>query len=109
MRPHHHAAMVSASSASAASQAQRPNVNPLWRHSNPDSHYGFRQQHGPPANGSGTYRGRYHLPSSGTTPADLSHYSAIPSGKWPPHMNIGMGRGQSINEPHVHFNAVRKN
>ena len=67
--------MASAGS-SAASQPQRPNVNPLWRHSNPDSHYGFRQQ--PP---SGSYRGRYHLPSSQTNPSDLSHYSAIPSGK----------------------------
>ena len=67
-------AMASAGS-SAASQPQRPNVNPLWRHSNPDSHYGFRQQ--PP---SGSYRGRYHLPSSQTNPSDLSHYSAIPSG-----------------------------
>ena len=67
--------MASAAS-SAESQPQRPNVNPLWRHSNPDSHYGFRQQ--PP---SGSYRGRYHLPSSQTNPSDLSHYSAIPSGK----------------------------
>ena len=57
----------------------RPNVNPVWRHSNPDSHYGFRQQLPNAASGAG-YRGRYHLPSSGTTPADLSHYSAIPSG-----------------------------
>lgn len=55
-----------------SSIASRANaVNPTWRHSNPDSHYGFRQ---PPA------AGRYQLPTSGTTPADLSHYSAIPSG-----------------------------
>ena len=69
-------AMASAASSAGVSQPQRPNVNPLWRHSNPDSHYGFRQQ--PP---SGSYRGRYHLPSSQTNPSDLSHYSAIPSGK----------------------------
>ena len=56
----------------ASTLASRPNVNPTWRHSNPDSHYGFRQ---PPA------AGRYQMPTSGTTPADLSHYSAIPSGE----------------------------
>ena len=28
-------------------------------------------------------RGGYHLPSSGTTPADLSHYAAIPSDHLP--------------------------
>ena len=71
----------------------RPNVNPLWRHSNPDSHYGFRtqaslagggSQPGQAGSVSSSYRSRYHLPSSGTTPADLSHYAAIPSGtKWP--------------------------
>lgn len=63
---------------------QRP--NPLWRHSNPDSHYGFRQPQLPNGSSSNSsYRagGRYHLPSSGTTPADLSHYSAIPSDHLP--------------------------
>ena len=57
--------------ASSRANASAAAVNPTWRHSNPDSHYGFRQ---PPA------AGRYQLPNSGTTPADLSHYSAIPSG-----------------------------
>ena len=62
----------------------RPPVNPMWRHSNPDSHYGFRV--GPQTSSSnGGYRGRggYHLPTSGTTPADLSHYAAIPSDHLP--------------------------
>ena len=78
----------SAAAAEVQMRSSRPPgaVNPMWRHSNPDSHYGFRV--GPSqssASISGGYRGRggYHLPSSGTTPADLSHYAAIPSDHLP--------------------------
>ncbi len=71
-------------------------TNPVWRYSNPDSHYGFRIPAVNPPN---------RLPTSGTTPAgnsicllvvckqrnvnktifsDLSHYAHVPTYLWGP-------------------------
>jgi hypothetical protein len=70
-------------SAGVQMRPSRPPVNLMWRHSNPDSHYGFRVAQ--PQNG-GYHRGHGglgYMTSSGTTPADLSHYAAIPSDHLP--------------------------